>query len=749
MKKVIVFLVVLTCFVFAVNFSFALPCDEECTGDGYSWGTCVSNTNSGWFDDQMDKYPYCSSRTGPWQCIWGNYIVPGGDGTLCNNAECVCYNYEVCPTCTEYGTFTDVCSNTEGCILETEDTQAPVVTITSPTSSSNYVTDVDRIILGGSVSDNEFLYQVRWINNRLEDSGSSNFLKFGISEKIDFAGETSGSWTACDGFVDSRCVMLEPGSNVITVFGEDGSGNVGVDTLMVTYSPPAEGSEPTVSIQERTNDYRVTVNDPQSDSVDVSLSWGGKVKVYFLPGFASDDGLSLTNSEKNLYSEWIRGVADEWDRLTLGKHPVDFYFIEPFALDTYSSSQSHFDYLNAIEDEFESKYSGYWSEDDYRIYVLPYPEPYYTEVPAFVAHGLDEDNFFGFIYFSPFDNPEMNSYEEITDTLIHEMVHAFTVGGYGEPSELVLPSGINGNNQFFWNGHPAGFHDGYADSRFPESESPTGTEGYYELYSPISYGRTDVKAENLGDGVATTLSAYDEMCMGIRSRYDDGDYLFYETNTHYSGSNRIVDVLDIHDYDLSSSWLFKFSEEAIHRNDFYWDIRYHSDVVSIGTGLSVPYTFTVDKADQENRSLRIYVDDSSHPGHFEAFSNNAQSEVVVVDDESPSAPTNLNGVVDGSGVSLTWDESSDNIGIDNYVVERNGVAIASVVENSYFDSGAFSVSSYRVIAVDFAGNSAESEIFSADSGCSFEAISDLLAAWSRGEASMDDLVDAVTSWMNC
>jgi hypothetical protein len=114
-------------------------------------------------------------------------------------------------------TATDAASNSGTDILTVTftppDTQAPTITITSPTSGSTYSTTSTPITLGGTASDNVGVTQVTWANNR-GGSGSCS---------------GTNSWT-CSG------IALQSGQNVLTVTATDAASNSGTDVLTVTYT---------------------------------------------------------------------------------------------------------------------------------------------------------------------------------------------------------------------------------------------------------------------------------------------------------------------------------------------------------------------------------------------------------------------------------------------------------------------------------------------------------------------------------
>src|SRR5439155_3359761 len=93
------------------------------------------------------------------------------------------------------------------------DTTAPVVTMTSPTSNPTYSTTTSLLTLGGTAADAVGVTQVTWANNR-GGGGTAT-------------GTTS--WSAGG-------IVLQSGSNVLTVTARDAAGNTASDTLTVTFT---------------------------------------------------------------------------------------------------------------------------------------------------------------------------------------------------------------------------------------------------------------------------------------------------------------------------------------------------------------------------------------------------------------------------------------------------------------------------------------------------------------------------------
>ena len=82
--------------------------------------------------------------------------------------------------------------------------------------------------------------------------------------------------------------------------------------------------------------------------------------------------------------------------------------------------------------------------------------------------------------------------------------------------------------------------------------------------------------------------------------------------------------------------------------------------------------------------------------------------VPAGDTIAPTIPTSLAATaVSTSQINLTWNTSSDNVGVTDYGVYRFGVLVANVTGTSYADTGLASATTYTyyVVARDAAGNS--------------------------------------------
>ena len=138
-----------------------------------------------------------------------------------------------------------------------DDTEDPTITITDPVSSSSFETAENSIDLGGTASDNLEVTEITWSNNR--------------------GGNGSASGTA-NWYVST--ITLQEGNNVITVTSHDAAGNMGTDTLTVTFIPPDTEvpsisiTSPTSSSTYDTSHSSITISGTTSDNVGVtSVTW--------------------------------------------------------------------------------------------------------------------------------------------------------------------------------------------------------------------------------------------------------------------------------------------------------------------------------------------------------------------------------------------------------------------------------------------------------------------------------------------
>ncbi|NKE71371.1 fibronectin type III domain-containing protein [Candidatus Manganitrophus noduliformans] len=94
-------------------------------------------------------------------------------------------------------------------------------------------------------------------------------------------------------------------------------------------------------------------------------------------------------------------------------------------------------------------------------------------------------------------------------------------------------------------------------------------------------------------------------------------------------------------------------------------------------------------------------------GNLATSGNGTFTTVALPDTTAPSIPGNLlASVLSAVQINLTWNASTDNVGVAGYRVYRNGVQVGTTTSRTYSDTGLFAATlySYRVAAYDAAGN---------------------------------------------
>jgi hypothetical protein len=98
----------------------------------------------------------------------------------------------------------------------------------------------------------------------------------------------------------------------------------------------------------------------------------------------------------------------------------------------------------------------------------------------------------------------------------------------------------------------------------------------------------------------------------------------------------------------------------------------------------------------------VYAEDAT--GNLSAASDPATA-TAEADEDPPTRPDDLTATVGTEGVQLEWTASSDNVGVENYVVFRDGTEIASPAEVGFLDPlASVGEHEYVVYAEDAVGN---------------------------------------------
>jgi chitodextrinase len=99
------------------------------------------------------------------------------------------------------------------------------------------------------------------------------------------------------------------------------------------------------------------------------------------------------------------------------------------------------------------------------------------------------------------------------------------------------------------------------------------------------------------------------------------------------------------------------------------------------------------------------TDAAGNLGSYSIVASATTASAGSGDTTRPSTPANLTAAGAVALVNLSWDPSTDNVGVIGYIVRRNGIPVATPVTTSYTDTGLSAGTTYRytVAARDAAG----------------------------------------------
>jgi chitodextrinase len=127
-----------------------------------------------------------------------------------------------------------------------------------------------------------------------------------------------------------------------------------------------------------------------------------------------------------------------------------------------------------------------------------------------------------------------------------------------------------------------------------------------------------------------------------------------------------------------------------------------------GTQIATPATTTFTDTGLSAGTTYIYtVAACDAAGNVSSAVTASVTTASAPDTTPPSQPTGFTAVATGStAANLSWNASSDNVGVTGYIVRRNGTQIATPTATSFSDTGlsAGTTYTYTVAARDAAGN---------------------------------------------
>ena len=140
---------------------------------------------------------------------------------------------------------------------------------------------------------------------------------------------------------------------------------------------------------------------------------------------------------------------------------------------------------------------------------------------------------------------------------------------------------------------------------------------------------------------------------------------------------------------------------------------------TVGTGGADHTTITTVARNSQVRNantfgiLKLGLHDGSYTWQFvpqagQTFTDSGagQCHNASGDGQPPSIPSGLQAAASGRAAQLSWSASTDNVGVDHYVVRRDGTDVGHPIGTSFLDQGLLpsTTYSYTVSACDVAGN---------------------------------------------
>jgi chitodextrinase len=184
-----------------------------------------------------------------------------------------------------------------------------------------------------------------------------------------------------------------------------------------------------------------------------------------------------------------------------------------------------------------------------------------------------------------------------------------------------------------------------------------------------------------------------------------GQYLQENVNQSLAGlPNLIIRARDWNDSDTEQHWNVVLNDGTDHT---VGPLATYGNVTGSYTELSIPLSaFGANLAN--TKYIRLVHRDATYAVLLiDSIGTDGADSPPAADTQAPTAPANLSATGHTSGsVSLTWNASTDNVGVTGYDVYRNGAKVGSATGTSFTDSGLAASTSYTytVKALDALGN---------------------------------------------
>lgn len=156
-------------------------------------------------------------------------------------------------------------------------------------------------------------------------------------------------------------------------------------------------------------------------------------------------------------------------------------------------------------------------------------------------------------------------------------------------------------------------------------------------------------------------------------------------------------------------------------------VEFFNGSTKIGQATESPYAMTWSNVGAGSYTITAKAtDNQSATTNSQGLSLQVAKKVAAQQDTTkPSTPTSLNRYLSFDArrfkyvINLSWNASTDNVGVQNYVVKRNGVVIQKPTGTSYGDTAvsANTLYTYTVEAQDAAGNTSDAAVTKIKGSC--------------------------------
>ena len=364
------------------------------------------------------------------------------------------------------------------------------------------------------------------------------------------------------------------------------------DFDVIPVSTPAD-----IQIEDTGGEYSVKINNDTLTLEESYYFFGTMPKVHIVPVVSADDSQTYNLKESELMEYINENLAESWDNLTENKHPLEFTFHnEPYKLQNYYMGEDYSRFTHEIGNDLKDNL-----ELDYpSILVVVDIHNYFPERESYNLRrsvGVTDTKIISEIYINGFGNDDYfnNNTRYLERLFLHELMHSF----------LGYPGG-----DMFYNDHPASYSDDLDLDIFDTSFSPTGEEGYFEIYSIMNQLRVMIHDSEIGQ--PPSLSPLDKMLLGTLSPHTQENYTLYdvgitkENNIYYvdGGINPVLQYNATELYHSSSDYL-------------WWDVRRNSSIVDMGQSTQ----YDIPKPNGNNKALWVYGNDRIHGENFKVYSS--------------------------------------------------------------------------------------------------------------------------------